>query len=213
MNLRIRTISLVLLFVILPAPGSGQCEGSDSDAVVTMEMLLERTIFQVDVLTLTVRLGGTAAARLRGLADGRTLTPEVADSAARIAAHATCGRTHLDFQRDVSLDRFFDAVRETSLAAREAGFISSGTYRLIDRSLPEWYAFLDGRGIREGDRLAYRVRDDTLGIRYRSAEGKLLLERQDVGADRRRSVLGGYFAPGSDFRDGLLRSLFRNDGP
>lgn len=207
------TAALVALLVLLARPAAvwsqPSCFGSGEP--VRMEMLLEKTIFRIDVLELRVRIGGEAGDRLRDLARGGESTAERADSVARIAAGATCAQARLDFVRDVSLDRFLDAIRESSRAAREAGLIEPDTYALIDRSLPQWYAFLDGRGVQEGDRMTYRIRGDTLGIQYRGDEGELLLDRTDVDAARRRSVLAGYFARGSDFRRGLVDSLFREE--
>lgn len=215
----IAVVVAVLVFLARPGAVRSQPSCLASGPSVTMEMLLEKTLFQVDVLELSVRVGGEAAERLRALAREGDASSERADSVARIAAGATCAGAQLDFVRDVSLDRFLDAVRESSRAAREAGLIEPETYALIDRSLPEWYAFLEGRGVREGDRMTYGIRGDTLDIRYRGSEGELLLDRTDVDAARRRSVLAGYFARGSDFREGLVDSLFReerssgDDGP
>lgn len=201
-----------LLFVVSASPASGQDGCAGAGESVEMRMLLEKTIFRVDVLTLNVGIQGPAASRIREIRRRRSSTPAVRDSVARIAAHATCADARLVFHRDVSLEQFLDGIRSSAREAMEAGYIGRDTYRLIDRFLPQWYAFLQGRGIREGDRMSYRIRGDTLGIGYRSGEGELLLERTDVGAERRRSVLAGYFAPGSDFREGLIRSLFRSDG-
>lgn len=57
--------------------------------------------------------------------------------------------------------------------------------------------------------MEYFIRGDTLTVHYASPSDSLLMNTTDVGPERRRSVLGGYFAPGSDFRDGLLDDLFR----
>ena len=193
------------------APAQEPCPSSGEE--VRMEMLLEKTIFQVDVLTLTVRIRGSEAERLRRLRERGEPSPVVRDSVARIAADATCARARLEFVRDVSLGRFLDAIRDSGRAAMEAGFIQEATFRMIDRSVSDWYAFLEGRGVKEGDRMEYRIEGDRLRIRYRAADGRLLLDRTDTGAERRRSVLAGYFAPGSDFRKGLIRSLFRDEAP
>lgn len=206
-------VALLLALVAgVATAGPAQSGRSEPGEGVTMRMLLERTIFQVDVLTLTVRIEGDRGVRLRELTRTRSLSEETADSVARIATEADRARARLDFLRDVSLDRFLEAVRESSRAAERAGFISRETYDRIDRSLPGWYAFLRGRGLKEGDRMTYRIDGDTLVTRYRSAEGELLLDQTDVGPARGRSVLAGYFAPGSDFRQGLIRSLFRDGG-
>jgi hypothetical protein len=52
-----------------------------------------------------------------------------------------------------------------------------------------------------------RIRSDTLRTVYVDREGSILLDQLDVGPERRLAVLGGYFAPGSEFRDGLVASV------
>ncbi len=207
-----RPLALALLLTAgaaRPALAQRVCLASPNP--VQMSMLLEATIFKVDVLTLSVRLDGAAAQRLRDVARTRALAEPVRDSVAMIAADATCASARMDFVRDVSMSRFLDGVRESGRVARDAGFIEPETFWLIDASLPEWYAFLEGRGVRDGDWMSYRIRGDTLDIRYTSADGELLLEQRDVGAELRRSILAGYFARGSDFREGLIESLFREE--
>jgi hypothetical protein len=198
-----------LLVIGLPHAARGQ-DGTCGRGVapVDLEMLLEKTIFNVDVLTLSVSLGGPHADSLRSMAPEEKPTRQVEDSVALMATRSTCADSELEFLRNVSLGQFIDAIRNSSRAAHEAGFIESETYELIDGSLQGWYAFLDGRGVRDGDRMSYRIRGDTLGILYRASDGAVLLDQTEIDAARRQSVLAGYFAPGSDFRDGLMESFF-----
>lgn len=194
---------------LVAQPGAARAQTScPPDAPdLRLGMLLEKTIFHIDVLRLSVDLRGRPAVRLSDLVADGNLTDAERDSIAPIAASTTCGTATLDFVRDVSLDRFLDAIRASSRAAWRAGLIDDGTYRVIDTSLPDWYRFLDGRGVEDGDRMQYEMRGDTLRIRYLTGDGAVLLDRTDVGAGQRRAVLAGYFAPGSDFRDRLIRSL------
>ena len=204
-------VALAVLSFGLPNAASGQdgtCE--QGVAPVDLEMLLEKTIFNVDVLTLSVSLGGPHADSLRSIDTTEDPTRQMEDSVAVMATRSTCANSELEFLRNVSLDQFIDAIRKSSRAAHEAGFIASDTYDLIDRSLRGWYAFLDDRGVRDGDRMSYRIRGDTLGILYRAGDGEILLDQTEIDAARRQSVLAGYFAPGSDFRDGLMKSFFRH---
>lgn len=196
-----------------PVPAATQPAATQEEAcvglhdAVHMQMLLEKTIFSVDVLWLSVRIDGSVAGPLGDLGR-RERTEERGDSVATLAVDARCATARLDFVRDVSLDRFLGAIRESTRAARKADFIGEEIFRTIDGNLADWYAFLEGRGVADGDRMTYRIRGDTLNIRFRTAEGELLLDRTDVGEAAARSVLAGYMAPGSDFREGLIRSLF-----
>lgn len=207
---RVIAVGFVFLAVLgRPSTSAAQSPCANAEASVRMRTLLEKTIFNVDVLWLTVDVRGEAAGRLRELQDqlreGGGLRGAVADSAAWAAVEATCAEAYLQFVRGTSRSRLLQAIRESTEAARAAGMIDAETYRFVDAGLPSWYPFLEDRGVREGDVMTYRIRGETLRIEYRSVDGEVLLDRTDVGTAR--SVLAGYFAPGSDFREGLLRSL------
>lgn len=177
-----------------------------------MGTLLERTIFQVNVAHLTLRYDSAAAARVRGLVAGREPGEAAADSV--VAAVMGAARVHgrLAFRRDVGLDRFLRSLGESMRAARDAGLLAASAYADFRGRLPGWYAALEGRGVREGDVTEYRIRADTLRVIVRSAGGEVLVDRTDVGTAHRNAVLGGFLAPGSDFRDGLVGSLFGGGG-
>jgi hypothetical protein len=89
------------------------------------------------------------------------------------------------------------------------GLVADTARVRIERGLPEWYAPLAGRDIQRGDRMVYRIRGDTLRATFHGVSGGVLVDRVDVGEGGPRAVLGGYFARGSDFREGLIRSVLR----
>jgi len=181
--------------------------GLGSGPAARMHMLLERTIFKVDVLTLEVRFGTATAARIERLLASPGGREGLADSVANAVLAADDALARLEFQRHVRLDQFLDGIRDNLRLATRAGILSPAEFRSISSDLPDWYAFLSERGIRSGDRMHQRVRSDTLRTVYVGAEGDLLLDQVDVGPERRLAVLGGYFAPGSDFREGLVASV------
>lgn len=178
-----------------------------------MHMLLEKTLFRVDVLTLDVRLGVEATRRVEALLDGAGPNgggvdgDRLRDSLAAVALDARDVWARIEFQRDVSLDRFLGGVRDNLREATRAGVIQPVTFHAISDALPRWYAFLADRGIRTGDEMYYRIRGDSLHTVYVGTDGTVLLDQVDVGPERRQSVLGGYFAPGTDFREKLIDSL------
>lgn len=174
----------------------------------TMRMLYERTIFAVDVLWLTVKLGPEDARRIEALAQGNDYSKSLADSVARVAINSRNAFVRTDFQREASQDQFFDGVRDNLEDAVEAGIIEEATYDMISENLPVWYDFLEERGIHDGDQILYRVLGDTLRTQFVSRDGEILRDQTDVGPERRLALLGSYYAKGSDFREKLLRSLF-----
>jgi len=172
-----------------------------------MATLLEKTIFKVDVAWLEVWFTPAVDERLLSLAERR---PEsYRDSIARVAWSATDVLARLHFERNVSSGQFLDGLQGSARRAREAGIISDEAYENIVVSSPEWYDFLKARGVRDGDEMLYRIRGDTLRTVYLAVDGAVLLDQRDVGPENGLSVLGGYLAPGSDFRKGLIDSAVR----
>jgi hypothetical protein len=180
-----------------------------SGAQCCMHTLLEKTIFNVDVLTLDIRLGREDQRRIRRLVAGRQYSPALADSVASIALHSRDAFARIEFLRDVSLGQFVDGVREDLGRARDAGIIAKSDYEMIAENIPRWFSFLEKRRIRSGDRILYRIVGDTLRTQFIGVDGELQLDQTDVGAERRLAVLGSYLAPKSSFRRGLIESLFR----
>jgi len=172
-----------------------------------MATLLEKTIFKVDVAWLEIWFTPDVDARIRALATGRGGAQQ--DSIAAVATRATDALARLHFERNVSLGQFLDGLQDSARRARDAGIISDSTYVDIVTSSPGWYSVLEERGIHDGDEMLYRIRGDTLRTVVRGVDGEILLDQTDVGPDRRLSVLGGYLAPGSDFRRGLIESTGR----
>ena len=179
----------------------------------TMSMRLEKTIFRVDVLRLRLRVDPATAADLDSLVSGGeeydgALAPEIAERALR----ADEAVAEIEFLRDVGLDRFLEGVRADMRKAVEAGWLEPGGYRAVSEGLPGWFVFLRERGIRDGDRISYRVRGDTLRTVYADPAGDVLLDQTDVGRQNVLALLGAYLAPGSSFREGLIRSLWEPSG-
>lgn len=209
---------LVGATALLPNSGAAQSAplevpvdttGLASGPYAAASMRLEKTIFKVDVLRLELRFAPAARDRIREAAEGAAGTSgdERSLAIADAAAHAGGAWARIQFDRDIKLGQFVDAGRESLSDAREAGYIDAAAEREIGANLPRWYAFLAERKIRKGDEMHYRIRGDTLRTVYVGRDGDILLDQVDVGPERVGSVLGGYFAAGSDFREPLLRSL------
>ena len=173
-----------------------------------MKMLLEKSIFKIDVLTLDVLIDDAVAGRLEAIIDGREYTNDIADSIVDAVVTAHEALAHIVFLRNVSADRFLDAVDEDMKRAVNSELLGEADYRRIMDSLPASFKFLDSLQIQKGDEIWYRIRGDTLRTVYRRANGTVELDQTDVGPDRPRSVLGTYFAEKSSFRKGLIESLF-----
>lgn len=175
----------------------------------TMHMLLEKTILSVDVLTLDVRVDPAAAGRIADALSGveqHDDANEAPVAQAALDADELVGR--IEFQRNVRLDQFLDAIDEDMRKAVGVGWLEPAAYREVRDGLPVWFSFLEERRIREGDRLSYHVRRDTLRTVFATADGELLLDQTDVGHQNVVALVGAWFAPNSSFRKKLVQSLF-----
>jgi hypothetical protein len=132
----------------------------------------------------------------------------LAQQIANVAIAAERAVDQMQFKRGVSLDRWIGVVRENLEQARAAGLIDAGLEKQVSQGLPQWFAALGQRGYEKGDRLIYAVGRDSLRTVVVSTAGQILVDRFEREQGTRRVVLASYFAPGSDFREPLLRSLF-----
>lgn len=175
----------------------------------SMHMLLEKTFLNVDVLTVDVRVGKAAQKQFTDLAKGKSYSDALGKQIADVAIKTDDAIVQLKFAREVSLDQWMDAVRENLQQAKDAGLITAKVQQKVSQGLPTWFAALKDRGYKTGDRVLYRVRPDSLRTVMVATDGKVLVDRFDKEQDAPRVVMASYFAPGSDFRELLLKSLFK----
>jgi hypothetical protein len=173
-----------------------------------MQMTLKKTILRINVAKIEVRFDKQTQGRLAGLAQSKGYSDALAQQLAQTAIGAGRAVVQMRFNHDVSLDRWMGVVRDNLEQAREAGLISRQVEQQIGQALPQSFAPLHDRGYEKGDRLIYEVSADALRTAVASADGKVLLDRTDRDQATRQVVLASYFAPGSDFREPLIRSLF-----
>lgn len=173
-----------------------------------MHMLLQKTILRINVATIEVRVDKAAQAKLATLATGQAYSDALAQQLAPIAIATQSGVVEMTFKRDISLSRWMGVVRENLEQARKAGLIDAGLEKRVGDGLPQAFAALKERGYEKGDRLVYAVAPDSLRTVVASAKGQVLIDRVETDPGTRRVVMASYFAPGSDFREPLLKSLF-----
>lgn len=177
-----------------------------------MSALLEVTIFQIDVLVMTVRVKAETAERLRSVAEGREYSEELADSVAAVMLSAEDLWARQLFSRDVSLGRLTSGMRETAQRAAEAGFITQEYFEEFSANLPQWFAFLEETGTKKGDEIFFTVRGDSLRTVYRTVDGQVMLDKWAEGDEARRASIPSFYAPGTRFRKRLVESLLTSAG-
>lgn len=210
----------LLLLAVLAAParvGGQTVQGSLEDPFAPaglgsapyaeMSALLEVTIFNIDVLTLEVRVPPEIGHRLGELVQGREYSEELADSVGAIILVTDDLWARQVFQRDVGIGRLLGGMRESSEKAAEAGYISHEYYEEFSANLPVWFAFLEEDGAKEGDEIVFRIQGDRVRTLYRTVDHRVLLDQYGIDSEARRGSIPSFFAPGSRFRKRLMESL------
>jgi hypothetical protein len=213
----LRTLAALVVAIGLVIGGLGlaraqtppvDTRGLGSGPYAVMEAQLQVTFFRINVVELRIRFDEATAAEIERLARDQDHSEEREERLAQVAARAENALAVLRFQRDVRLSRFLREAREDLERAYEAGFIDAATLRTISAELPRSFEPIADRGFRDEDQLLYRVYPDRLRIILLDGDGRVLLDRTDEGHERRLALLGSYFAPGTEFREDLIRSVF-----
>jgi hypothetical protein len=209
------SIQVVLVSLLTAAvQGRGTVPDLQVDALASgpyseMHMLLEKSVFNLDVLTVDLRFDQATQQRFRRLANGQPFSAHLVGEIADAAVDADQVFAKLEFRRDVSLNRWMEAVRDSLRRAWQAGLIEEQTYRNTSENLPHWFRAIAERGFKQGDQILYRGYPDKLRTVLAAETGEVLLDQTDPGSSPRRALLAGYFAPGTDFREPLVRSLLQ----
>jgi len=200
----------VLLLCALPLAAQNAAPidtmGLGSGRYATMEMLFERTFLRVDVMRLTLRFDPATEEALQTRIEAQN-GATTADAVADIALESTDVMVRGVFLRNVSLSQFLDGLLTNLTNAQKAGLVTEEEFRKIEADVKVQYEPLRERGLHNGDTMWYRVSGDSLHVVVQASDGQILIEQRVVGPERRRAVLGGYLAPGSEFRGGLIRSV------
>jgi hypothetical protein len=180
-------------------------EGSYSLA----HMLLEKTFLKVDVLTLDIRFGKPTQEKIAAAADGKAFSSGLANEVASLAIGADRAVVQMKFARDVGLDKWIDVLKENIAQARKANLTTAALEKKVNDNLPKTFAPLSERGYLKGDRLFYDVRPDSLRTVVVATDGKVLVDVSTRESDVARVVMAAFFAPDSEFRAPLLKSLLK----
>lgn len=174
-----------------------------------MRMLLEKTILKVDVLTLDMRFNKSTQDRFAELVKGKTYSRDLEKKIAEVAINSDRAVVQLKFERDVPLEKWMDVAKENMDQAKRAGLISAQLQQRVSDSIPKTFAPVQERGFVKGDRIIYDVRPGALRTVVITTDGKVPVDKTSTDADVPKVVLSSYFAPESEFRELLIRSLVK----
>jgi hypothetical protein len=202
MNMNMRTTlaggTWVVATLLAIGPANGQAPLPSIDApdlargpYSTMHMLLEKTILNIKVATIDVRVDKATQAKLAGFAKDKSYSEALSHQLAGAAYGAGRAVVQMQFVRDIPFNRWLGVVKDN-----------------VVQGLPQWFAAIKKRGYEKGDKLIYSVTPDAVRSVVVAANGQVHVDTVEKDSSGRRVVLGSYFAPGSEFREPLLRSLF-----
>jgi hypothetical protein len=178
-----------------------------------MRMCLERTLLNVNVISVRVRFGVGAQRQIRALASGREYSDRLAARIARAAVHADEAQAVLHFQREVELEQFLTSLHKGAREATEVGWINSTTATRLRGYLSDWFGPLRGRNFQKDERLVFGGVGSRLTMRLLDRSGKLLIHRRVEFRNATTAMLAFFYVPGSDLREPLIRSLFSREAP
>jgi hypothetical protein len=201
-------LALVLLAAAPVIGHADQEKGTMSGCCARLDYRLEKTFLKVDVLQLTLVVDDATAAGVDSIIAGHERSDDVDRVVVSYFLGARSADITLAFLRSISYDQFIDGARKTSQQVAGAGLIEEEAAERIHQDTERRFAFLKETGVRRGDSLYYTLRGDSVTTRYVSADGTTMLQDLRVGPERRMSLLGSYFAPNTNFRDGLLDLIF-----
>lgn len=199
--------------LLAPALGASPLPSLDAPELgrgpfAAMHMLLQKTILKINIANIDVRFDKPTQNKLAELAHDKQYSYALDDQLARIAIAAPHAVVQMQFVRDIPLNRWIGVVRDNMELAREAGLFGRDLEQKVSNGIPQWFAPLADRGYKKGDRLLYAITPDSFRTVVVAENGQVLLDMSEHEAGSRRVVLASYFAPKSDTREPLIRSLW-----
>jgi len=193
------------------APSIAWADGTDGLGVgpySSMHAILEKTIFNFDVIDLTVRVDQATATELEHIVKGHKYSDRLAVDVVSAALHATNASAAQQFLRDFERDDFVRGVQAEVGRAYDARLIDQNEYSTVYWGFPRWFSFLGKRGVKRGDKLFERGGASGLHSVYVDKDGKTQMEMTLDGTSHTKTLLATYLAPGNELREPLVRSLF-----
>jgi hypothetical protein len=192
-------------------PRAARADGTDGLGVgpySSMRAVLEKTIFNVDVLDLTVRVDPATATELERIVKGHKYSEQLAEQVVMVALRASDAYASQQFLRDFERDDFVRGVQTEVGRAYDARLIDQNEYSTVYWGFPRWFSFLGKRGVKRGDRLFDRGGSSGLHSVYVDKDGMKQMEMTLDGSSHTKTLLATFLAPGNELREPLVRSLF-----
>jgi hypothetical protein len=187
-----------------------ESQGLGHGAYGRMHVRVQKTFLKINVATLDIQFGPRTRDHFAAVAKGQQYSEQLAEQIARIAQSSDDALIRLRFERNIPYSRWIDDVRNTLKLSHKAGVVDERSYERAKAELPRLFSVVEARGFRKGDQLLWRVRPSSLRIVLLSSQNAVLLDHTADGTAPARMVLAGYFSPGIDCREALIRSLLEH---
>jgi hypothetical protein len=172
-----------------------------------MHMVVHKTVFRLDVVSVDLWFSTGTRDRLATLAEGHGYSELLAGRVTQAVLEADEAFVRLRFERDVDYERCLDELKGGLQSAYQAGLMQAAEYRSGVAWLSRVFSAVAQRGFRRRDQIVWRADPKSLDVALVSGEGKPLLSQVVQGDKPSRTLLAGYFVPGSSTRELLVRSL------
>jgi hypothetical protein len=172
------------------------------------DFVFKKTIFRIDVFRLRLVFDKDTVSDVEKIVLGRKRTRDLEDAVAARYLEAPFAEVTVEPRRSISHEQFIKGFSKTQMVIANFGLFDAPTGMAMVDDTASRYAFLKERGMKKGDRLHFTLRGDSLFCTYTRADGTVELDDIRNGPEARHSLLGGYFVPKADFRDGVMDQLF-----
>ena len=170
---------------------------------------MKKTIMKIDVLELRLRIDGDAADAAVAAAQSGDRSRELDEQIAQRYLDAASAESTIEFRRSISYKQFTGGDRKALDRMVKYGLFDEATAESLADLNASRFSFLKEREIEKGDKIHNVLRGDSLFESYVRADGTIEFDDVQVGSQHRLALLGNYFAPKTEFRDGLLDALWR----
>ena len=199
---------MVTMAIVILTVGTSGAESDVNPCYHRFDFLLEKTLFEVDVLRLQLILDEQTGRDVEKILGGAKLTRDLENAAADRYLEARSADVTVELLRPVTYEQLIEGFSKTQERISSFGLFDEATGEAIAKDTMSRFAFLRERGMEKGDLIQYVLRGDSLYSIYTRADGAVELNDIRVGQERRLSLLGGYFVPKTNFRDRLIDQLF-----
>jgi hypothetical protein len=184
----------------------GVGEGRDS----IMRTKFEVTFMKIDVADIEVRLTSRTAAGLAKHLEGEKPSDDVIAAIAEEVLEADTLMIRMNYLRDGDFDKLRRGFQRNLEDALKSDSIDEPEFETMWTELQQELSPLEGRGVKKGEDLVFRVEGTAMWIVILAVEGETLLSIARNGSEWARGVKGSFLGRESRFHKGLVRSLFED---